>query len=128
MRNGNNGNRQKTIAHQEEVTSQLLAAIERALMEHDVHLTEQARNAVGIAISDLVVEKPPGRTRPQEFLFNVLTTNGPLLQKTVRERGIAAGFSYDQLRRARIAIGAVSYKSRGGNLDSPWVWAMYEHS
>jgi hypothetical protein len=62
----------------------------------------------------------------QEFLRGLLT-NGPVLQKMVMEKGINAGFSPDQLRRARTAIGAVTFKRRGHNLNSPWLWSLSEH-
>ena len=62
----------------------------------------------------------------KEFLRDILAS-GPVLQKIVVERGAARGFSLDQLRRARDPIGARSFKRRGKNLDSPWMWALLEH-
>jgi hypothetical protein len=37
------------------------------------------------------------------------------------------GISLPQLRRARKAISAVTFKRRGGNVISPWLWALPEH-
>jgi DNA polymerase bacteriophage-type len=61
-----------------------------------------------------------------EFLRDILAS-GPVLQKIIVERGAAKGISLPQLRRARKAIGAVTYKRRGGNVISPWLWALPEH-
>jgi len=47
-----------------------------------------------------------------------------VLQKIVLERGAIHGFSLDQLKRARKAIGAIAYKRRGENLSSPWMWCL----
>jgi DNA polymerase bacteriophage-type len=62
----------------------------------------------------------------REFLRDLLA-NGPMLVKTITERGAALGFKLSQLRRARQDIGAKAFKRQGGNLDSPWMWAMPEH-
>jgi DNA polymerase I-like protein with 3'-5' exonuclease and polymerase domains len=62
----------------------------------------------------------------QEFLRDILA-NGPVLQKMIIERGAAKGFSLDQLRRQRDRLGARSFKRRGENLNSPWMWALPEH-
>ena len=43
------------------------------------------------------------------------------------ERGAAHGFSLNQLKYAREAIGARSFKRRGENLSSPWMWCLREH-
>ena len=61
-----------------------------------------------------------------EFLRDILAS-GPVLQKIVVERGAAKGISQPQLRRARKAVGAVTFKRRGGNVISPWLWALPEH-
>ena len=61
-----------------------------------------------------------------EFLRDILAS-GPVLQKIVVERGAAKGISLPQLRRARKAISAVTFKRRGGNVISPWLWALPEH-
>jgi hypothetical protein len=50
-----------------------------------------------------------------------------VLQKVIIERGAAKGFSLDQLRRQRGRLGARSFKRRGENLNSPWMWALPEH-
>ena len=62
----------------------------------------------------------------QEFLRDILAS-GPVLQKVIVERGAAKGLSLPQLRRARKAIGAVAFKRRGGNVVSPWLWALPEY-
>jgi DNA polymerase len=59
----------------------------------------------------------------RELLRSVLST-GPVPQKTVVERGAEQRFSLQQLRRARDAIGARTFKQRGGGLKSPWLWAL----
>jgi hypothetical protein len=61
-----------------------------------------------------------------EFLRDILAS-GPVLQKIIVERGAAKGISLPQLRRARKAIGAVTFKRRGGNVISPWLWALPEY-
>jgi DNA polymerase bacteriophage-type len=61
-----------------------------------------------------------------EFLRDILAS-GPVLQKIIVERGAAKKISLSQLRRARKAIGAVTFKRRGGNVISPWLWALPEH-
>ena len=64
----------------------------------------------------------------KEFVRDSLIAAGaPVLQKIIVERGASKNYSFDQLRRARRAIGAVVFKRRGENLDSPWLWAMPEH-
>jgi hypothetical protein len=62
----------------------------------------------------------------QEFLRDILAS-GPVLQKIIVERGAAKGLSLPQLRRARKAVGAIAFKRRGGNVISPWLWALAEH-
>jgi len=62
----------------------------------------------------------------QEFLRDILAS-GPVLQKIIVERGAAKGLSLPQLRRARKAIGAIAFKRRGGNVISPWLWALPKH-
>src|SRR4051812_41509941 len=52
---------------------------------------------------------------------------GRCFQKIVVERGAAKGISLPQLRRARKAISAITFKRRGGNVISPWLWALPEH-
>jgi hypothetical protein len=67
------------------------------------------------------------KTNPvHEFLRDILAS-GPVLQKIIVERGAAKGISLSQLRRARKAVGAVTFKRRGGNVISPWLWALPEH-
>ena len=64
------------------------------------------------------------KTNPvHEFLRDILA-NGPVLQKIIVERGAAKGISLPQLRRARKAVGAVTFKRSGGNVISPWLWAL----
>lgn len=62
----------------------------------------------------------------REFVRDILTA-GPVLRNVVVERGAAKGFSLRQLSHARDHIGARSFKRRGENLDSPWMWALPEH-
>ena len=63
----------------------------------------------------------------REFLYGVLA-DGPMLQHDVAEHGKARGFSRWQLKRAHKAIGAIAFKRRGENLNSPWLWAMPKHA
>jgi hypothetical protein len=63
----------------------------------------------------------------REFLRDILA-NGPMLREIAIEGGIAEGFSPDQLRRAREAIGAISYRQRGGGRDSPYMWCLPQHA
>ena len=62
----------------------------------------------------------------KEFVRDILSA-GPVLQKIIVERGAIKGFSLDQLKRAQRAIGAISFKRRGENLSSPWMWCLPEH-
>jgi DNA polymerase len=55
------------------------------------------------------------------FLMDMLA-NGPVPAKRIEERGVARGFSEDQLRRARRKIGAVTFKAKG-KLEGGWFWA-----
>jgi hypothetical protein len=72
-------------------------------------------------------DRRKARTAPvREFLRDILAA-GPVLYKTVVERGAAKGFTVDQLKRARQAIGAAAFKRRGENLLSPWLWSLLEH-
>jgi DNA polymerase len=59
----------------------------------------------------------------REFLRDILA-NGPMLRETVIEHGIAEGFSPDQLRRAREAIGAVSFRCQDEGRRSQYMWCL----
>ena len=48
----------------------------------------------------------------REFLRDTLA-NGPVLRETVLERGTTEGFTEQQLRRAREAVGVVAYRQSG---------------
>jgi DNA polymerase len=75
----------------------------------------------------LAAAKPQkGPTRAKEFLADILIS-GPVLQKVIVERGTERGLTHDQLRRARGALGVRSFKRRGENLTSPWLWALPQH-
>jgi DNA polymerase len=72
-------------------------------------------------------DRRKARTAPvREFLRDILAA-GPVLYKTVVERGAAKGFTVDQLKHARRAIGAAAFKRRGENLLSPWLWCLLKH-
>jgi hypothetical protein len=72
-------------------------------------------------------DKRKTRAAPvREFLRDILAA-GPVLYKTVVERGAAKGFTVDQLKHARRAIGAAAFKRRGENLLSPWLWCLLKH-
>jgi hypothetical protein len=58
----------------------------------------------------------------QDFLSAILA-NGPALQTLIVERGAERGFSDDQLRRAKRALGIRAFKQRG-QPQSPWFWAL----
>jgi putative DNA primase/helicase len=61
----------------------------------------------------------------RDFLLDILA-DGPVLQKTVIERGAARGFSYDQLWRAKKAVGAEDYREAGLK-SGPSYWALPQH-
>ena len=68
------------------------------------------------------------KTAPiREFVRDILAA-GPVLQKIAVERGAAKGFSVHQLKRALKAVGGITFKRRGENLDSPWMWCLREHA
>jgi hypothetical protein len=62
----------------------------------------------------------------REFLRDILA-NGPMLCETLIERGEAEGFSSDQLRRAREAIGAVSFRCQDKGRNSQYMWRLPQH-
>jgi hypothetical protein len=69
-----------------------------------------------------------GNRKPvREFLLDILA-GGPVLQTLIIERGAEHGFSYDQLKRAKGALGVRSFKKREAGLDSPWLWALPQHA
>jgi DNA polymerase len=81
---------------------------------------------VDITADEAVASSKPVRRQhnpSREFLLDILA-GGPVLQKTVAERGAERGLSYDQLWRAKRGIGAVAFKQRGEGLDSGWLWAL----
>jgi hypothetical protein len=59
----------------------------------------------------------------REFLRDILM-GGPMLRETVIERGAEEGCSYDQLRRAREAIGAISYEHREAGCGPQRMWCL----
>ena len=67
------------------------------------------------------------KANPVHEILRDILASGPVLQKIIVERGAAKGISLPQLRRARKAVGAVTFKRRGGNVISPWLWALPEH-
>jgi hypothetical protein len=66
------------------------------------------------------------RAAPVREFLRGLIADAPMLAKTVRDRGAIQQFSRDQLKRARDAIGAVSWK-QPGERNSQWMWSMPEH-
>ena len=62
------------------------------------------------------------RGTAQDFLSTILA-NGPALQTLIVERGAERGFSDDQLRRAKRALGIRAFKQRG-QPHAPWLWAL----
>jgi hypothetical protein len=82
-----------------------------------------------LTADEAVAASKPTKSRgpsPRDFLLDLLT-GGPVLQKAVIERGAERGFSSDQLRRAKRAIGIVAFKQRGEEWNSPWLWALPQH-
>jgi hypothetical protein len=85
---------------------------------------------VNMTADEAVAAFRPGKSNrktAREFLLDVLA-GGPVLQTIITERGAERGFSYDQLWRAKRALGAVAFKKRGEGLDSPWLWALPQHA
>jgi putative DNA primase/helicase len=66
------------------------------------------------------------RASGREFLLDILA-GGPVLQTVIVERGAEKGLSYDQLKRAKRALGVRSFKKRVAGLDSPWLWGLPQH-
>ena len=62
------------------------------------------------------------RGTAQDFLSAILA-NGPARQTLITERGAERGFSYDQLYRAKRALGVKAFKPRGEK-DASWLWAL----
>ena len=68
-----------------------------------------------------------GRIRkavPVRDFVRQLLTEGPVPAVIVTAQGRARGFSLSQLHRARRTLGGVAFKQRGGDLNSPWFWAL----
>ena len=61
----------------------------------------------------------------QEFLLDILA-GGPVLQKTIIERGAARGFSYKQLWKAKGPLGIEDFRERGLK-SGPSYWAFPQH-
>jgi putative DNA primase/helicase len=61
----------------------------------------------------------------QEFLLDILA-GGPVLQKTIIERGAARGFSYKQLWKAKGTLGIEDFRERGVK-SGPSYWAFPQH-
>ena len=68
------------------------------------------------------IDVDEARGTAQDFLSAILA-NGPALQTLIVERGAERGFSDDQLRRAKRALGIRAFKQRG-QPHAPWVWAL----
>jgi hypothetical protein len=64
----------------------------------------------------------------RDFLEVIFTGRRPISQRFILERGARHGFSYDQLKRAKKALGVVAFKKRGEGLDAPWMWALPQHA
>jgi putative DNA primase/helicase len=62
---------------------------------------------------------------PQEFLTDVLIS-GPVLQKTIVERGAERGFSLQQLKRAKKTLDVEAFRKKGLRAG-PSYWAFPEH-
>jgi putative DNA primase/helicase len=63
------------------------------------------------------------RNTVRHFLCTILA-GGPVLQSTIIEHGAEHGFGYDQLRRAKEALGIKSFKKE---FNCPWLWALPQH-
>ena len=61
----------------------------------------------------------------KEFLLDILA-GGPVLQKTIIERGAAHSFSYKQLWKAKGALGVEDFRERGLK-SGPSYWAFPQH-
>ena len=68
------------------------------------------------------IDADEARGTAQDFLSAILA-NGPARQTLIVERGAERGFSDDQLRRAKRALGIRAFKQRG-QPQSPWFWAL----
>jgi hypothetical protein len=86
---------------------------------------------VDITADQAIMAASPAKARDQQSgpvmtLMNLLA-NGPVPTKTIEERGIACGFSVDQLKRAKRKMGVVRFKETG-KIDGQWFWALPEHA
>jgi hypothetical protein len=81
--------------------------------------------------SELTAEEALAASRPtkskkgssaKEFLADILIS-GPVLQKTIVERGAERGFNYFQLWRAKAALGVEDFKESGVQ-QGPSYWAL----
>jgi hypothetical protein len=81
-----------------------------------------------LSADEAIAASRPGKARgpnAREFLNDILA-GGPVPQKTVSERGANRGLSYDQLWRAKRALGVEDFRERGLK-SGPSYWALPQH-
>src|SRR5262249_51617709 len=98
-----------------------LITVPRIVWEGQTDLT--ADEAAGINKATIADGRKARAAPVREFLRDVLA-NGPVPRDTVIERGVAEGFTRDQLKRGRLAIDGVAYKAKGQGLSAPWMWCL----
>jgi phage N-6-adenine-methyltransferase len=81
-----------------------------------------------LSADEAIAASRPGKMKGQnvrEFLNDILA-GGPVLQKTVIERGAGRGLSYDQLWRAKRMLGVEDFREKGVK-GGPSYWAFSQH-
>jgi hypothetical protein len=82
-----------------------------------------------LSADEAIAASRPGKARSpnsQEFLSDILA-GGPVLQKTIIERGASKGLSYKQLWRAKEALGVEDFREKGVKAG-PSYWAFPQHA
>jgi hypothetical protein len=81
-----------------------------------------------LSADEAIATSRPGKARSpnaREFLNDILA-GGPVLQKTIIERGASKGLTYKQLWRAKEALGVEDFREKGVKAG-PSYWAFPQH-
>ena len=110
-----------------------IGVVETAYTDPDSGLPIEAPVIRWEGESDLSADEAITASRPskgrgpgaRDFLLDILA-GGPVLQKTVIERGANRGLSYDQLWRAKKTLGVEDFRGKGVKAG-PSHWALPQH-
>jgi hypothetical protein len=80
-------------------------------------------DVVDVTADEALAAAAPSKDRQSSavvFLQDMLT-NGPVPVETIRKRASIRGFGWDQIKRAKVKMGVVSYKP---GMNEGWMWAL----